>query len=373
MQQVALGWLALTLTNSAAWVGAVGFTRGIPMLLFSLVGGVLADRMDRRRLLLIMQASAGILASLLAIAIATGSITIELIMIFSFLSGSAMSMIFPTRQALVPSLVDREDLPNAIAVNSAMMNSSRIAGPSLAGVLLASVGAAGCFFLQAIGFAWSFLMSVQLQLPPQKTDARRGSALHSLLEGFSYIRSSPSIFALLGLAAIPTIFGMPYIQMLPVMSRDVLGTGPEGLGMLMASSGVGALIGSLFVAYLGNIRRKGAWLLVAATSFGVLLCLFSTARELPVAMALVGVAGIAQAIYMALNNTLLQTLVPDHLRGRVMSVYMLTWGLMPLGTLPIGMIAQAFGAPVAIALGGGICALFSLLTALGRPILRQLD
>ena len=143
--------------------------------------------------------------------------------------------------------------------------------------------------------------------------------------------------------------------------------------MLMAASGCGALSGSLAVAYLGNIRRKGAWLLVAATAFGLLLCLFSTARSLPMAMALLAITGIAQAIYMALNTTLLQTLVPDQYRGRVMSVYLLTWGLVPLGTLPSGMIAQAFGAPAAIALGGAVCALFSLLTAARRPVLRGLD
>jgi MFS family permease len=373
MQQVAMGWLALTLNDSAAWVGAVGFARGIPMLLFSLVGGVLADRMDRRRLLLWMQASAGTLATLLTILIATEQVNIVILLVFSFLSGSAMSIIFPTRQALVPSLVERADLPNAVAVNSATMNGSRVLGPSLAGIVMTVIGAAGCFALQAAGFVWALLMTAQLRLPPPAPAARKGSALHALVEGFAYIRSNAEIFALLGLAAIPTVFGMPYVQMLPVIARDVLGTGPEGAGLLLAASGTGALCGSLTVAYLGNIRRKGAWLLAAATAFGLLLGVFSTARTLPLAMLLVGFAGIAQAVYMALNNTLLQTIVPDQFRGRVMSVYMLCWGLMPLGTLPTGMIAQAYGAPVAVAIGGAICALFSLLTALGRPVLRQLD
>jgi predicted MFS family arabinose efflux permease len=373
MQQVAIGWLALTLTNSAAWVGAVGFARGIPMLLFSLVGGVLADRMDRRRLLLYMQASAGALATLLAILVATEHVNIIILLVFSFLSGSAMSIIFPTRQALVPGLVDREDLPNAVAVNSAMMNASRVLGPSLAGVVMGAVGAAGCFALQAAGFAWALVMTGQLQLPERAPSARKGTAFHALLEGFGYIRSQPEILALLGLAAIPTIFAMPYIQMLPVMARDVLGAGPEGLGLLLAASGIGALCGSLTIAYLGDIRRKGLWSLVAATSFGLLLCLFSTARSLPAAMLLVAVAGVAQSVYMSLNSTLLQSLAPDQFRGRVMSIYMLCWGLMPFGTLPVGMIAQAYGAPVAIALGGGICALFTLITAICRPMLRQLE
>jgi MFS family permease len=373
MQQVALGWVALTLTNSAAWVGAVGFARGIPMLLFSLVGGVLADRMDRRQLLLIMQAATGTLAGLLALALWTNTVTIELILIFSFLTGSTMSMIFPTRQALVPSLVERKDLANAVAVNSAMMNGSRIVGPSLAGILLGTVGAVGCFVLQAAGFVWALFMTLAMRLPAREAPPRHQTPVQSLLEGFAYIRGNPEILALLGLAAIPTVFGMPYIQMLPVMARDVLGTGPEGLGILMAASGGGALSGSLVIAFLGTVRRKGICLLAAATAFGLFLCLFATARSLPVAMVLVALAGVAQAVYMALNNTLLQTIVPDQFRGRVMSVYMLTWGLMPLGTLPIGMIASIYGTPAAVMLGGGICATFSLLTALGRPVLRRLE
>ncbi len=373
MQQVALGWVALTLTNSAAWVGAVGFARGIPMLLFSLVGGVRADRMDRRQLLLVMQAATGTLAALLAVAIGTGTVTIELLLIFSFLTGSTMSMIFPTRQALVPSLVERKDLANAVAVNSAMMNGSRIVGPSLAGILLGTVGAVGCFALQAVGFVWALFMTFGLRLPAREAPTRKQTPIQSLLEGFAYIRGNAEIIALLGLAAIPTVFGMPYIQMLPVMARDVLGTGPEGLGILMAASGGGALAGSLAIAFLGNVRRKGLCLLGAATSFGLLLCLFATARTLPVAMALAALVGIAQAVFMALNNTLLQTIVPDQFRGRVMSVHMLTWGLMPIGTLPIGMIASIYGTPTAVMLGGGICAVFSLLTAIGRPVLRRLE
>jgi MFS family permease len=374
MQQVAMGWLALTLTNSAAWVGIVGFTRGIPMLLFSLVGGILADRLDRQRLLVSLQGVAGLLAALLTVAIMTNQLSIWLLVAFSFLSGTAMSIIFPTRQALMPSLVEREDLPNAVAINSATMNAARILGPSAAGFLLGALGPAGCFGLQAVGFVWALIMSARLRLPaalqPRKN---RQSPLQSLAEGFTYIRRDPVILALLNLAAVPTIFAMPYSQMLPVMARDVLGAGPEGLGALLAAVGGGALVGSLVVAYLGDIPRKGTWLLVAAAAFGLLLCLFSTARSLPVAMVLLGIAGVAQAVYMALNSTLLQTLVPDEFRGRVMSVYMLTWGLMPLGTLPSGVIAEHFGAPVAIGLGGVICAFFSAIVAVRRPVLREIE
>jgi MFS family permease len=373
MQQVAVGWLALTLTNSAAWVGAVGFARGIPMLLFSLVGGVLADRLDRRRLLIWMQVIAGLLAVLLTMLVATDHITIVVLLVFSFLSGSAMAIIFPTRQALVPGLVERKDLQNAIAVNSAMMNGSRIIGPSLAGIIMGTIGAAGCFALQAAGFGWALLMSLRLQLPERLAPTRQGSPLQSLQEGFQYIGDHREVVALLWLAAVPTIFAMPYLQMLPVMARDVLGTGPEGAGLLLAASGVGALCGSLSIAYLGSIKGKGRWLLTASAVFGVMLGLFSLARSLPLAMFLLALAGAAQAVYMSLNNTLLQTIVPDQFRGRVMSVYMLCWGLMPLGTLPIGVIAQAYGAPVAVALGGAICTAFTLLTAVRRPILRQLD
>ncbi|RIK46547.1 MAG: MFS transporter, partial [Chloroflexi bacterium] len=279
MQQVALGWLVLDLTGSATYLGLVGFARGIPMLFMSLPAGVLADRMDRRKLLLVAQLVAAALAVILAVLVVTGLVRPWHVLVTSFLSGSAMAFVFPVRQALVPSLVPREHLANAVALNSAGQNSTRVLGPSLAGVLISAIGTAGCFFLQAGSLIWAAVLSARLPKRPRSNQAR--TARSNVRDGLRFIASSPTLTALIGLAAIPTVLAMPFQQMLPVFATDVLRTGSTGLGLLMAASGVGALVGSLAYAAVGKVGNEGMVLIGTAGAFGLALCLFAASSWAP--------------------------------------------------------------------------------------------
>ncbi len=372
MQQVAFGWLVLELTDSPFYLGLAGFFRAIPMLLISPFGGVLADRIERRRLLILSQAAMGLIAVVLAFMVAVRIVHPWHLLVSAFMSGTAMSMNMPARQALISQLVSRPQLASAIALNSMSMNSSRILGPALAGVLIGAIGIAGCMLLQGLGYVWSIFNVFQIRVPPQDRRARDSSMVQNLVEGFRYCYEEKTVFAMLSLAAMTSIFGQPYMQFLPAFARDVLSLGAGGLGMLMTAVGVGALVGSIAIASFGGSRARGAILLVAAGNFGLSLCLLALAKSAPLALLLLAAGGFANALLMSLNQTILQQTVPDHLRGRVMSVYMLTWGLMPLGTLPIGWIAQTHGTPAAIFFGGIVCYVVALWVFFFRPSFRTI-
>jgi len=327
MQQVATGWLMLELTNSPTWLGLVGFARGIPMLLMSLPAGVLADRIDRRKLLVTSQIAAALLATILAVLVATDLVRPWHVLVLAFFSGSAMSFIFPTRQALVSTLVPRERMANAVALNSAGQNSTRVFGPSLAGILIGAVGTAICFAIQAVGLIGAAIMSIRLHVPSREEHPGRvkASARENLVEGLRYIAANPRLKGLIGLAAIPTVLALPYMQMLPVIARDELGTGSAGLGLLMTASGVGALAGSLAVAALGNrMREFGSLQIITAALFGIMVALFAFSPWMPLSLLLVALTSGVSSIYMSLNNTVLQMSVSDEFRGRVLSVYLMT-------------------------------------------------
>jgi MFS family permease len=376
MQQVALGWLVLDLTGSAFYLGLAGFLRSIPQLFLSLPGGILADRVDRGKLLGTAQGFAALFSLILAFLVVTGAVQIWHVLVLTFLSGSAMAMIFPVRQALVPDVVPRKDLANAVALTSSGNNVTRMVGPALAGVLIGIVGIAACFFVQAGGLLLALWTSLALRLAPrvsagaQATGSR--SPVDDLREAYHYIRGNSAIASLLAAAAIPTLFGMPYMSFLPVFARD-FGIGASGLGVLMMAAGMGSVAGSIGFTMAGNFRRKGAVQVTCIGLFGLSLLAFSFVSWLPGALALLACAGVSSSVYMATNMTLLQTLAPAELRGRIISVYMLSWGLMPLGTLPLGAIADSFGAPLAVALGGGLCALFALAMRILQPGILALE
>ncbi len=376
MQEVATGWLMLELTDSPAWLGLVGFTRGLPMLLLSLPAGVLADRVDRRKLLVTSQVLAAVLATILAFLVATGLVRPWHVLVLSFLSGSTMSFIFPTRQALVSTLVPRERMANAVAVNSAGQNSARVFGPSLAGVMISAVGTAICFAFQAVGLIGAAIMSFKLRAPSRdpQTAHSRASAAANLLEGLRYIAATPRLKGLIGLAAIPTVLAMPFMQMIPVIARDELGTGSAGLGLLMTASGVGALTGSLTVAALSTrLRSFGNLQIVTAALFGIMVSLFAFSPWMPLSLVLIAITSGVSAVYMSLNNTILQMSVSDEFRGRVLSVYLRSWGLMPFGTLPMGAVAGSVGAPIAVATGGIASTLLVLIIAVRLPAIRRMS
>ena len=375
MQQIALGWLVLELTNSPAFLGIVGFARGLPMLFLALPAGVLADRVSRRKIMMWAQGAAAIVALALTLLVFTDLIKAWHVIVISILGGAAMAFVAPTRQALVPSMVPRDHVANAVALNSAGQNSTRIIGPSAAGLLIAWLGTAICFLVQTVGFLLALLMSYRLKLPDvvEIPNQARASVASNIVDGFRYIRSLPSLSGLMIMAAVPTILAMPYLQMMPVFARDVLEIGSTGLGLLMAASGAGALIGALlFAAYGSRIRQQGRFMVVMASLFGVWLALFAFSPWWQLSLLLVALTSGCSAVYMAQNNTIIHLMVADEYRGRVMSVYLMTFGLMPFGTLPMGALAEVIGAPAAVAIHGGLTTLIVLLVALRLPSLRNL-
>ncbi len=375
MQQVALGWLVLELTNSPAFLGVVGFARGLPMLFLALPAGVLADRVSRRTVLMSAQGAAAVVALALSVLVFTDYIQPWHIIVISILGGSAMAFVAPTRQALVSNVVPRESIANAVALNSAGQNSTRIVGPSVAGVLIAWLGTAICFAIQSVGFLWALLMSYRMTFPPPEEEPSpvKTSMVANIVDGFRYIRSLPVLSGLMIMAAVPTVLAMPYLQMLPVFARDVLDVGSSGLGLLMAASGAGALAGALlFAAYGTRVKRQGRFMVVTATMFGVMLALFAVSPWWPLSLLLVALTSGFSAVYMAQNNTIIQLMVADAYRGRVMSVYLMTFGLMPFGTLPMGALAEAVGAPAAVAGHAILCTLVVFFVALRLPSLRHL-
>ena len=370
MQQVAQGWLVYELTGSPTWLGIVSFAGGIPMLVLSLPAGVLVDRLDRRGVLIAAQGLTALVTVVLAVLIATGLVQPWHVAAIAFLGGSFFVVINPTRQALLPTAVARHELGSAIALMSAGTNSGRVIGPSLAGLLVAAFGAATAFGVQAAGSVLALACAYMLAPGPARP-ARRSSALQNLLEGLRYVWRDPTVLALMSLQAIPAFLIMPYLPLMPVFARDVLQSGPEGLGTLMTVMGIGSVLGSVGIVIFPP-RRQGIALLVSLAVFALLLVAFAASTSLPLSIGLMGLIGVAQAIYLAINNALVQLATPDALQGRVMSIYMMTWGLLPLGSLPQGALADWLGAPIVVAGAGVLGATIVLGMAVRSPRLRQL-
>lgn len=374
MQMIGQGWLVLQLTNSPFWLGMVAFARAVPVLAFSLFAGVVADRVDRRKLLLVTQSAAGLLALLLAVLTSTGVVRVWQIMAIAFVSATVMAFDNPTRQALVPDIVGRERLMNAVGLNSAAWNSAAVLGPSLAGVAVSAIGVAGCFYLNAISFL-AVVWAVWVMRMRGKARERRGSMWQSLGEGLGFIRRHRVIFALFLLAAIPSLLGRPYQSLMPVFARDVLGGGPRTYGALMSASGAGALVGALLTASLGTFRHKGLILLAATTTFGLTLIAFALSHLLWLSLALLVLVGGGATMYMGAANTLLQTNVPADFRGRIMSVYtLIAGGLMPLGGMLGGSAASLTGSvALVVTVGGALVAGCALVIGVVVPGLRGLE
>jgi MFS family permease len=370
MQQVAQSWLIYDLTGSPTWLGIVSFTGGIPMLVLSLPAGVLVDRLDRRTVLIVAQGLTAVVASILAGLIATGLVEPWHVAAAAFVVGCFFVAIVPARQALLPATVARPAFGAAIALMSAGSNAGRVIGPSLAGLLVAAFGVAAAIGAQAAGSVLA--LGAAWMLPPRPAGRRRGrSGVQDLLEGLRYVREDPTVLALMVLQALPAFLIMPYVQLLPIFARDVLDAGPQGLGTLMTAMGVGSVLGSVGIVVFPP-RRQGVFLFVSLAAFAVLLVAFAASASFPLSIGIMGLLGVAQAIYLATNNTLVQVATPDALQGRVMSLYMMTWGLMPLGSLPQGMLAERFGAPTILAAVGLVSCLIVIAMAARLPALRRL-
>ncbi len=372
MQIVVRGWLVYDLTDSALALGLVSFAVGVPLLLLSPYGGAIADRVDKRRLIIISQVLTAVATLVVAVLIAIDAIALWHLVVASVVSGIILAFNLPSRQAIIPELVGQGQIMNAVALGSGAMNLNRVVAPALGGVLAGALGIGAVYYI--IVACYVVAAALLFLVPPLRTQVRdpHPTVFGAIGEGLRYVRRSPVLLQLLLMAMIPIAFGMPYQMLLPVFAADVLDVGPSGLGYLMGAAGIGALAGSLYVASLSDLRRKGLLLLIAAVMFGVFLVLFSMSTLFYLSLFLLLGVGMASSSYMAANNTLLLIHAEDRVRGRVMSLYMMTIGLYPMAVLPAAAIAESVGAPVAVAVGGGILILFTLAMAAARPALRRL-
>lgn len=373
MQSIAQSWLVYRLTGSPLALGVVGFFSSVPVLFFSLWGGVMADRLPKRNLLVITQAAAMVQAFVLAGLTLTGQVQVWHIMLLAFTLGSVNSIEMPTRQAFVVEMVGKDKLMNAIALNSSLYSATRIIGPAVAGVMVATLGEGPAFFINGVSFLAVIAGLLLMRLDAVPSPNRHESAWNNLREGLRYTFRQPLILTLVALVAVASMFVMPYAFLMPVFAKDILGVGAQGLGTLMAAAGLGTLIGALSLASLGNFPRKG-WLLTAGNLlFPALILAFSLSRSFPLSLLILVGAGWAMVTQNATANTLLQTMVPDHLRGRVMSAFVLMFvGMMPLGALQAGFIADLFGAPFALGAGALVALSFSIFIFFRRLHLRAL-
>ena len=379
MQAVAQGWLVLQLTNSPFWLGVDGFMATVPGLFLTLAGGVFADLVDRRRLLLYTQITAGLAALALALLVWTNHVSLWMILGFSFITGCCMSLAGPSYQAMTFDLVGREDLANAVALNSSQFQLSRVIGPLFAGLGFRFFGLAGCFFVNGLSFVAVVvaLKMVRFDKDPKTFAAAsirdRRAFWKNLLDGFYYVRNRPRVASLLTLSAVSSFFGAPYMTLIPVFARDIFHLGATGLAWMMGVAGAGAFAGALLLAYLGDFKRKGWSVLGGSFSFGV--CLIAFARSTHLMLSLVFLFGVGFSIVtsVAVTNTLLQKLVTDEMRGRVMSMFILTFiGTMPIGNLLSGVISERYGAPMALTVGGTVIVAYATIVAIRNKRLRAL-
>ncbi len=372
MQNVGEGWLILTLTNSPFYVGLTAALSSLGVLLFSLYAGVIADRADKRRFIIFMQLAFMLEALTVAILVWTHVVAVWQVLLLATILGIASGFDIPMRQSFIVEMVGKDDLMNAIALNSSLFNGARVIGPAIAGFLIGAVGIAWCYFLNSVSYIAVIAGLLMMRLPPRPPRPQTASAWTGFREVLSYLRGDRRLRVLMMLTAILSVFGFPYISMMPVFARDVLHRGATGYGALTSSIGVGAVIGALGVALTsGRIRRRGRLMLIGGTAFGVLLILFAASRALALAMALLALAGCAMIVNNSITNTMLQTTAPDHLRGRIMGFYSFVFvGMAPFGAFLFGVVAEHVGVPVTLASGGAIVAVSVALAGWMVPELR---
>jgi MFS family permease len=373
MQSTAQGWLVLEITDSPAALGLVFALQALPILVLSAVAGVVADRVDRRRLLIATQLSTAVLAVALAVLTSTGVVAFEHVAALALLAGIATAIQTPASQAIVPALVDRSVIGSAVALNSAQFNLSRILGPSIAGAVIAAGGLELAFWGNAAALGLVALILWRLRVPAQPASGPgQASMWANLMDGVRYVRGRRIVAVLVLLAGVPAMFLLNYLVLLPVFARDVLDIGAPGLGLLSAGIGVGALVAALALAVLRPGGGSGRSLLVALMIASVAEVVFAVSRSVPLSVVALAVLGGCQVLYYATTNTLLQLLVPARLRGRVMSLYILTsWGLIPVGNVVAGLVAERSSATVALVVGGAVTLLATLAVTVAVPELRR--
>jgi MFS family permease len=390
MQAVAQGYLVYQLTHSSLWLGLDGFVALAPGLVLTLLGGVFADLVDRRRLLLYTQVVAGMAALSLAVLVSTRVIhqadsiwhsNVWMILVCSFVTGCCMSLAGPSYQALTFDLVGREDVVNAVALNSTQFQLSRVVGPVFAGIGFRLFGLAGCFYANGLSFiavvvALAMVRFDKVGVPPAGRAhlmRDRRALWNDLLDGFRYVRNRPRVFALLSISAVNSFFGAPYLTFIPIFAGDIFHLGETGYAVMMGTAGAGAFVGALVLAYLGDFKRKGWSVIGGAFGFGVCLIAFALSKQLTASLIFLFAVGFSIVTSVAVVNTLLQQLVTDQMRGRVMSMFILSFiGTMPFGNLIAGTVSHRFGAPHTLAAGGLAVVCYVIIVTIRSPRLRKL-
>jgi MFS family permease len=363
MQQTAMSWFVYEITGSKLLLGAVAAVGSAPMMLFSIWGGALADLYPKRSILVITQSAQMICAFLLAAGAWAGFARPIFIVVIAALNGVAMGFDMPARQAFTVEMTSREDLLNAISLNSSIVNGARVVGPSVAGVLIGAVGVAMCFFLNGVTFIAVIAGLLMMRLPPFHCPTHLPSAGEHAWNGIVYSVKHQRVRTILLLFLAVGVFGWSYAVLMPAFAKDVLGRGANGYGLLMSASGTGALAGALVVATWGHVFTPRKLALGGVWLFSVALFVFALTRNFYAALVFLFVAGFGMLLFFSTSNTVLQTIVPDEMRGRVMGVWALVFGAMiPLGSVEAGAVAHWFGTPFALAFGAIVCALSALVT-----------
>jgi predicted MFS family arabinose efflux permease len=362
MQMLAQAWLVYTLTGSAFLLGVDGFLATGPMLLFSLFGGVVADRMARKKIMMGSQIAQGTFALILAALIWTHQVQIWHVFLLSFLTGSAQSFSGPAYISLLPLLVKREDVPNAIAMNSMQFNLARVIGPAIGGVVFATLGAAWCFLINGLSFGAVIVALVLIRMPPIQDQSEKRSVLADMREGFRFVRQRRALLMLTFLSFAGTFLGMPLFTMLPVVAKRIFDLGPRGLSLLQADYGVGSVIGALLVASSSYAAKKGRLALMLQFAFACTLVAFGLSRSLAASLVIAFIAGTCIVGVISLYSSLVQLTTSDAMRGRVMSIFMLAFrGGMPLGNLLAGYVAQRWSITAALTVNGTVLAMVALV------------
>jgi MFS family permease len=370
VQLVAQSWLVYRLTGRATLLGVVGFAGQIPVFLLAPIAGALADRFERRRIIVVTQAISMVLAFALA-ALTLGGVVREWhIVALAAGLGIVNAFDIPARQSFLVEMVGREDLINAIGLNSSLFNGARMTGPAVAGVLVAAIGEGWCFLINGISFAAVIVALLAIRVPPFHAPPK-SSTLERIREGFGFAARERPVRALLLMLAVLSLTGMPYMVLMPVFADRVLFGGPAAYGILMSAAGMGALAGAIALASRRDVSGLGGWVARAAVGFGSLLAVFSLSRSMWLSVLLLLPIGFSMMVQISSSNTLIQTMVPDALRGRVMSVYSLMFiGVAPLGALLAGWAADRIGAPRTVLIGGAACVVAAAVFRWNIPRLR---
>jgi len=371
MDTVAESWLVYRLTGSSLLLGTVAFCNQIPVFLCAPIGGIVADRYNRHRIIIATQSLSMVVAFVLAVLTLTHRVQVWQIMLLAACGGVINAFDIPARQAFLIDMVGREDLLNAIALNSSMFNGARIIGPAVAGIVVAAVGEGWCFMANSVSYIAVITGLLLMKLAPRREHERKTSPLEDIVNGFTFVRNTAPIRAILLMLGLVSLVGMPYAVLMPIFAAEVLHGGPKALGILMGATGVGALLGAMSLAARVGVKGLGRLIGYCAVGFGAALIAFSFSRTFWLSALLLIPAGFCMMVQMASSNTLIQSMVPDTMRGRVMAVYsMMFMGMAPFGGFFAGAIAHHIGAPYTVAMGGLACIAGALIYEMYLPKIR---